>query len=259
MLLNSVIFILREVLEASVLISILLAISHILSLSKGWARISVLSGLIAASGYAFVVSAVSMAFDGVGQEIVNANLHFLIYLFILLLIVTLSLRQFLPRIIQLIMITVVTIAIMREGSEVIIYITGFVSDEELLIRVIIGSLIGAGIGISIGILFYYLIVSMTTAKGMLTGLLMLSFTAAGMVSQSIQFLSQADIIASQAPLWNSSMLINEQSLIGQLLYAVMSYEATPTKIQVVSYLTSLVLILYTVIVVYKRYLKEESR
>mgnify|MGYP005842404939 CR=1 FL=1 len=259
MLLNSVIFILREVLEASILISILLAITHLLSLSKSWATISVLSGLIAASGYAFVVSEVSMAFDGAGQEIVNANLHFLIYLFVLLLIVTLGLRQSLPRIIQLIMTAVVTIAVMLEGFEVIIYITGFASAEELLFRVIIGSLIGTGIGISIGILFYYLIISMKTARGMLIGLLMLSFTAAGMVSQAIQFLSQADIIAGQAPLWNSNILINEQSLIGQLLYAVMSYEATPTKIQVISYLTSLVLILYTVIIVYKRYLKDELR
>lgn len=64
-----------------------------------------------------------------------------------------------------------------------------------------------------------------------------------MTLQIAQLLAQADWIPSQYPLWNSSALISENSLTGQLLYALIGYEATPTPIQIISYLISLLLII----------------
>ena len=85
MLLTSVIIVLREVLEAALLISILLALSSVLGLSRRWLGWSLVFGMAGAIIYSLGVAAISDWFDGVGQEVTSAALQFLIYLLLLLL------------------------------------------------------------------------------------------------------------------------------------------------------------------------------
>jgi high-affinity iron transporter len=240
MLLNSVIFVLREVLEASLIISALLALSHNRSLSKNWLVPAILVGLMLAGLYASQLAVISAYYDGVGQEIVNAVLHLLIYFFILL---TIGLLKYsaTKHLIVYAMACCVIFASIREASEIITYISGFIALPELFSSVAIGSIIGASIGISVGILFYYLIAYASLDKGLFFGLVLLVLFAGGMVSQSIQLLTQADLITSQAPLWDSSFLVDERSIVGQLLYALISYESTPTPVQFICYSGSIVL------------------
>lgn len=241
MLLNSVIFVLREVLEASLIISVLLALSQNQGLSKKWSAPAVIVGLGFAWFYASQLAVISSYFDGVGQELVNAALHLLIYIFILLTIVLLkypSTKSFAI----LTMIGCVVFASVREAAEIIIYLVGFVGIPDLFSSVLIGSIIGAGIGLGVGILFYYLIAYASLKMGLFFGLFLLVLIAGGMVSQSIQLLTQADFISSQAPIWNSSFLIDERSLFGQLLYALIGYESTPTLVQFVCYSASILLV-----------------
>ena len=72
---------------------------------------------------------------------------------------------------------------------------------------------------------------------------MLIFIAGGMVSQATQLLIQADFIVSQQALWDTSSLISERSLLGQMLYALIGYEATPTPIQSILYISSLIIMM----------------
>ena len=65
--------------------------------------------------------------------------------------------------------------------------------------------------------------------------------AGGMVSQAIQLLTQADLISSQGAIWDSTFLVDERSLFGQLLYALIGYESTPTLVQFVCYSVSILL------------------
>lgn len=240
MLLNSVIFVLREVLEASLIISVLLALSQNQSLSKRWWIPAVVIGLVLAGLYASQLAVISSYFDGVGQELVNAGLHLSIYGFILLTIVLLkypATKSFAV----LTMTGCVVFASVREGSEIIIYLVGFMSVPDLFSSVMMGSAIGASIGMSVGILFYYLIAYARADVGMLLGLFLLVLIAGGMVSQTVQMLTQADFISSQGPLWDSSFLIDERSLTGQLLYSLIGYESTPTLSQFVCYSLSILL------------------
>jgi len=240
MLLNSVIFILREVLEASLIISVLLALSQNQGLSKGWLKPAVLLGLTLAGVYASQLINISAYFEGVGQEVINAGLHILIYGFILLIIVLLKYPSTKQSVIFF-MTGCVIAASIREGSEVIIYLTGFMSAPDLFPSVVMGSIIGSGIGISIGVLFYYLIAYVRFELGMLLGLGLLVLIGGGMVSQTIQLLTQADFISSQSALWDSSFIVDERSLFGQLLYALIGYESTPSFVQVVCYVVSVLL------------------
>jgi high-affinity iron transporter len=240
MLLNSVIFILREVLEASLIISVLLALSQNQAISKKWSIPAVVTGLAFAGLYASQIAVISSSFGGVGQEVVNAGLHILIYGFILLTIVLLKYPA-IKQVSVLTMMGCVVFASVREGSEIIIYLAGFMSIPDLFPSVMMGSIIGAGIGVSIGILFYYLIAYSRFDVGLFLGLFLLVLIAGGMVSQTIQLLTQADFISSQPPLWDSSFLVDERSLFGQLLYALIGYESTPTLIQFICYSLSVLL------------------
>ena len=46
-----------------------------------------------------------------------------------------------------------------------------------------------------------------------------------------------------SPLWNSSWLLENTSLLGRILHTLIGYEAMPSGIQVVFYAATLVLIL----------------
>ncbi len=240
MLLNSVIIILREVLEAALIISVLLALSQKLTVSRAWLSAALLIGLLGSVIYAMNINPVSMAMDGVGQELVNASLHILIYSFIVVLIVSLRSRKY-HQVMVMSMLSCVALATIREGSEIIVYINGFSSIPELFYPVLIGGIVGTGIGISVGVFFYYLISNLSLNKGVKLGLFILVLIAGGMISQATQLLIQADFIVSQQALWNTSSFIGERSLLGQMLYALIGYEATPTPIQVILYSSSLII------------------
>jgi high-affinity iron transporter len=246
MLINSVILILREVLEAALIVSVFLALSQKLQLSRRWLIPTLLFGFVSAVIYALNIQAISQAFEGIGQEIVNASLQLVIFGCIALFVFIIKNEQHHQRTVFII-ICCISVAVIREGAEIIIYLRGLIAIPELRSPVMIGSIIGAGIGASVGVFFYYLIANLTFRNGLRLGLFLLILIAGGMVLQATQLLIQADLINSQQALWNSSSFISERSLVGQLLYALIGYEATPTPIQVFAYLCSLfIMIIFTV-------------
>ena len=247
MLLTSVIIVLREVLEAALLVSILLALSTVLGISRRWVSWSLAFGMAGAFIYSFTVAAISDWFDGVGQEVTSAALQFLIYLF-LLLFALLVMRNSGPRRlsdkqIMLVMAAIVSLAITREGFEVLVYIYGFSSDLPRFATILLGSAIGASIGISIGVLIYYFVSSLSYRQSLVIGIGLLALVAAGMLSQAILLLIQADWLPSQLPIWDSSGWLSEESVTGQLMYALIGYEATPTALQASFYFGGLLLLL----------------
>ena len=79
MLLTSVILVLREVLEAALLLSILLAMSQYAGLTARWILIALAGGILGSIAYGAGIGTVSEAFDGMGQELLNAAMQFAIY------------------------------------------------------------------------------------------------------------------------------------------------------------------------------------
>ena len=240
MRINSVIIILREVLEAALIVSVLMALCQMLQISRRRLIPALMLGGLLAVLYAVNINTISMLFEGVGQEIVNTGLYLFIFSCLLVLIVAIGKRSA-NKTIVLAISGCIAAALVREGTEIIIYLHGFWSDPGLMRSVIVGSFIGAGIGFSIGVFFYYLIVSLVPTNGLRFSIGVLILIGGGMISQATQLLIQADIIPSQAPLWNSSAWINESSLIGQLLYALVGYEASPTPIQAACYALSIII------------------
>jgi high-affinity iron transporter len=109
-----------------------------------------------------------------------------------------------------------------------------------------GSVIGASIGISIGALIYYFVISLSYRQSLVLGIGLLALVAAGMLSQAVLLLIQADWLPSQLPIWDSSGWLPETSVTGQLLYALIGYEATPSALQASFYFGGLLLLLLVV-------------
>ena len=241
MLLNAVIIILREVLEAALIISVFLALSQLLNRNLWWMLVALVLGFGGAYVYAVTLGQVSMMAGGTGQEIVNTCLHSLIFLCLLLFMISVPHQQNVRwRLLNLVTIILAVItAIVREGSEIILYIKGFIGIPDLLSPVLMGGAVGAGIGLSVGVFFYYLLINMRRSHGIWLGYIILLLIGGSMVAQAVEFMIQADYISATMPIWDSSHLISERSAAGQLLYALVGYEATPAPQQAAAYFISI--------------------
>ncbi|WP_346837675.1 FTR1 family protein [Microbulbifer sp. SAOS-129_SWC] len=245
MLLSSVIIILREVLEAAMLLCILLAMSRFMDMRARWFYASLAAGVVGAVAYGHNLGLISNAFDGAGQELSDAALQLAIYLLLLLLVPLMVINHYrgsyrLP-LLQCAMLLAVALAVLREGSEIYVYLSAFRYQSQLFSGVITGALLGVGIGFSIGALCYYLLLGLPRRYTLLAACILLTLVGAGMCAQAARMLIQVDWLPSQPPLWDTSALLPEESLPGQLLYALISYEASPTPIEVAIYAVSMAL------------------
>lgn len=245
MLLSSVIIVLREVIEAALLFSILIALSKQMDFGLKWIVLSLSLGISGAIIYALNIDTVSEWFDGVGQEVSNAFIQFSLYFLLLIYITVLTRFVYQQKtshlMLVIIFMIITTLAITREGSEILLYFFSVTHNDNHFAAVLIGMTIGAGIGISVGLLFYYLLQNMNPKWSFKVGTILLILVAAGLVSQASLLLIQADWLEAQLPLWDVSDWLPETSVIGQLLYALLGYEATPTATQFGLYLAGLLL------------------
>jgi high-affinity iron transporter len=63
--------------------------------------------------------------------------------------------------------------------------------------------------------------------------------AAGLASQSARYLVQADWLPALGQrLWDSTWLLSEQSLPGQMLHVLVGYSARPSGMQVLFYIAT---------------------
>lgn len=249
MLLNAIIIVLRESLEAGILISLLLSIGNRLALGTSWLLRAVLFGIMGSWVYAANLAVISNWFDYVGQEVINAGMQYAVFLFLLAVIGLISRKgHFSSRLLRLAMTASTTLAIIREGSEMIVYYGGFMHVERLLKANLTSGFIGLMLGFSIGALCYFGLMSLRGRYARGVQILMLLLVANGMLVQATQLLVQADWLPAAMPLWNTEWLLSESSFTGQLAYAVFGYESTPTPAEVASFVGGLLLAVTVVFV-----------
>jgi len=252
MFLNAVILVLQEILEASLLLSLLLALTRLLGepwpagsrWRSGWAPLSIVCGIAGSWAFAAAMPVVSAWFDYVGQEVVNAA--FQLVTIALLLVLGYAWRggagasPWARGTVTLCLIVIVTLAITREGSEIILYTEGIMGQPEALTPVLLGAIVAAGIGVSCGVLLYFILRSLTDRHALRVAVLLLALFAGNMASQAVLLLTQADWVPYTPELWDTTALLPEYSIPGQLLYALVGYEATPSLAQLGGYVAAFV-------------------
>jgi len=241
MLINSVILVLREVLEAAMVVSLFMAFFTVVRQSHVFLLRAILLGLIAGAIYAVNLPTFGNWFGGVGQELMNTLIHAGIYICLLIfsfLNAAKTTKQ--STLLNACIGLAIVLAISRESAEVMLYVSGFSAMQSLMLSVITGGLIGLMLGLSVGVFLYYLMISLPVNQTRRLIHILIVMVAGSMMAQATQFLIQADWLPATQMAWDTSAIVSEHSLTGQLLYALMAYEATPSMLQVVIYLLSLI-------------------
>ena len=249
-LLNSVVLVLNETIEAGILISVLLSISQRLKLPAYWWRWATLLGLSGALLYALILPTLSGWFDYSGQEVVNSALQLTIFVIALLLITRIIAGE--TRGLALFFTLAMGLAMVREGAEVVVFYLGVTALNEPIASVFTSGFVGLTIGASVGALSYYLLLSIRPKYAGWIQLGVLALISSGMVLQASQLLMQIDWLPSSAPLWNSENLLAENSAFGQLAYALLGYESTPGLTEVALYCGALLLCAGTALIARNR-------
>lgn len=258
-MLGSAIIVFRETLEAALIIGIIAVATRNMRARNAWLSAGIAAGVIGSLLVALFTGKIAELAEGVGQELFNAGVlglaaAMLAWHNIWMVRHGMQLARDARQLGQDVtsgsremsaLALVVGLAILREGSETALFLYGVLSGgEETLASVLGGGALGlllgclAGYGLYAGVLRIPARHFFTATSGLILLL------AAAMASQAARFLVQADLLPSLAsPLWNTSWLLDNHSLLGRLLHTLAGYEAMPSGIQVVFYVATLVLIL----------------
>jgi len=136
---------------------------------------------------------------------------------------------------------VVMIAVLREGSEVVLFLYGVAAAEGGAgVGMLIGGVIGLVLGALVCLLTYLGLITIPT--GYLFGVTstLIALLAAGMAAQAIAFLQQANIItALDQTVWDTSWLLRDESWLGRALHTLIGYVDQPTAMQLIVYAATL--------------------
>ena len=248
----------REVLEAALIVSIVMAAARGLPRRGLRIGLGVAAGLLAAAAVALFAREISMAAAGLGQEMFNAGVLFLAVLMLGWHNVWMSrhARDLSRQMADLgralvagrrpyYVLSVVTgLAVLREGSEVVLFLYGIAaSDVGQSVPMLAGGLLGVGTGVLVGVGLYLGMLQIPTRYVFsVTGWLIL-LVAAGMASQGASYLAQAGLLPSPwGAVWDSSALLSERSVVGKMLHVLIGYVDQPTGLQLIAYTLTIAVI-----------------
>ena len=255
-MLGALIIVFREVIEAGLIVGIVLAVTKGLAGSRVAERMVCWPASSARSLVAAFAGAIGEALAGVGQEIFNATI-------LLIAVVMLTwhnvwmashgreLAADVKRVGEAVrsgsksifaLGVVRAVAVMREGSEVALFMYGLVAsggstDTEL----VIGSILGLLAGVAVSALTHPRLARSQRLFAVTTALI--SLLAAGLAAQAVRFLQQAGILPMLSETaWDTSAILSDTSLFGRVLHTLIGYSDQPSVLQVVAYCVTLAVI-----------------
>lgn len=251
------IIVFREVLEAALVVSIVLAATRGVAGRGRWVSLGVVLGLIGACLLAGFAGSIATALAGRGQAFLNAGI-------LLTAVVMLGWhniwmsrhgKQLAAEVKAVgrdvasghkplyMLMTVVLVAVLREGSETVLFMYGIYASGAGAGSMLLGGAIGAAIGVLTGAVLYFGLLSIPMKHLFTVTSWMILLLAAGMAADAAGFLAQAGVLPSlTASVWNTSAILTERSIVGQVLHILIGYNQSPSGIQLVFYLSTIVVI-----------------
>jgi high-affinity iron transporter len=255
---GTAVIVFREVLEAALIIGIVAAATRDVPNSRRWTSAGVILGLLGAMILAGFTDKISELASGMGQELFNA-LILITAVFMLawhniwmashgkeLAANARNVGKAIKDGVKecSILLTVVGFAVLREGSETVLFLYGIAtSDQVEVFSMLLGGAIGVAAGVAVGYTLYKGLLRIPMRWFFSATSILVLLLAAGMASQAAGYLIQADLIPSLvSPLWDTSEALPEKSVIGMLLHSLIGYDARPAGMQLVFYVVTLVII-----------------
>ena len=140
---------------------------------------------------------------------------------------------------------ITTITVLREGAEIVLFSYSYILAGNSVMQLAIGSSLGFAIGSLVGILLYFGLLKFFGKYFFTITTWLLVFLAAGMVAASLKYLALAGIIPPIIyPVWDSSGLLDQESLLGEFLHVIIGYVAKPSLTQLLGYLTTILFLFF---------------
>ena len=131
-----------------------------------------------------------------------------------------------------ILLVVVALAVMREGSEIALFLFGLAAGGAGKVDLVAGVPLGLAGGVALGCVLYFGLLRIPMRHFFRATNWMLVLLAAGLSSSAAAYMIQANwlpMLGNQ--LWNTSWLLSNSSLVGQALHVLVGYEARPAGMQ----------------------------
>ena len=254
-MLAAAIIVFREVLEASLVAGIVLAASRGVPRRGLWVSGGIAAGVFGAALVAACAEEIAAAVNGVGQELFNAAILFTAVAMLgwhniwmnrhgrelAATAATLGKAVLSGSRPLYALALVVGIAVLREGSEVVLFLYGIaIASGVGAPSMLAGGALGLAGGAAIGALIYFGLTAIPLRRLFTVTNWLILLLAAGMASQGAAFLMQANLLPPLGnQLWDTSSILSEKSILGLLLHVLIGYSAQPAGIQVVFYLATL--------------------
>jgi high-affinity iron transporter len=251
----SMIIVFREVMEAGLIVGIVLAATEGVAGRGRWIAGGIAAGAAGATLVAAFAAALFNAFEGAGQEVFTAAI--LIFAVVMLTWhigwmshhgkamatdmrdvgqeVRLGQRSLAALAI------VVSVAVLREGSEVVLFLFGVAAASNTApLSLAVGGLAGLAMASVVSWLLYRGLVAIPLRHLFTVTNALIAFLAAGMAGQAVSVLHGADLLPGWGEhLWDTSGILADDSFLGRSLHALVGYSARPSGIQLAAWLGTL--------------------
>ncbi len=253
----AIIVVFREVLEAALIIGIVLAASQGVKGRGLWVSLGVAAGIIGALITAVFADALSMAMEGVGQEIFNATVLFAAVLMLgwhniwmashakeLTAHMNKSGAAVASGELPLYSLAIVVgLAVLREGAEIVLFLYGIAAGTGEWSSVLSGLFVGLGLGAVVGLAMFAGLLRIPTRHLFRVTSWMILLLAASLASQAANFLVQANVLPALGySIWNTSWLLGDDTFLGEVLHVLVGYTSRPSGMQLLVWVLVLVTI-----------------
>ena len=253
-MLGAAVIVFREVIEAGLIIGIVLAATRDVPGRGYWVTLGIGGGILGASVVALFAEQISNAFEGSGQELLNATVLGIAVLMLMWHNAWMARhgREMASEMRSLgqnvsagakplrALAIVIGLAVLREGSEIVLFLYGIVATGTTASSLLAGGALGIVTGAAFTALTYYGLLAIPPRHIFSVTTVLIALLAAGMAAQAVQFLDAAgliDVLSKQ--IWDSSGLLPQDSLFGKLLHTLIGYNDRPTELQLIAYLATL--------------------
>jgi high-affinity iron transporter len=254
-MLAALIIVFREVFEAGLIVGIVLAVTGGVAHRNRWIGGGVVAGALAACVVAAFAGALSQLFEGMGQELFNAAILGVAVLMLTWHNVWMAhhgreiageMRAVGQAVAEgrkslLALAVVVGVAVLREGSEVALFLYGVAaSDGGSALSLALGGVLGLALGAAVCLLTYFGLMRIPPRALFATTTVLITLLAAGMATQAVAFLERAGWLNSlDTVVWDSGWLLSEKSIVGRAMHTLVGYTDQPTEMQLAVYVAVL--------------------
>jgi high-affinity iron transporter len=255
-MLGALIIVFREVIEAGLIVGIVLAATRGVAGRGRWVAFGIAAGVAGAAIVAVFAGAISQAFEGAGQELFNASVLGIAVIMLMwhnawmarhgreiaeeMRTIGTAVSEGAKPLTALAI--VIGLAVLREGSEVVLFLYGIAASGTTGAALLIGGLLGIAAGAAFTGLTYVGLLAIPTRYIFSVTSWLIALLAAGMAAQAVQFLNNAGaVVVLGRTVWDTSWLLSEDSLIGRLLHTLIGYTERPTEMQLMTYIATLFL------------------